>query len=588
MSLLNKYIFIFIILAASQNFSQIVKSINVEGNKVFSSSEIIGWAGINAGLKVNRGIIDMVKSRLAFQLAQRGYLHSIFNGTELITSSDTQKVDLKISITEGTPTFINNLNFLGVDSSFKSKILPMFEYMHGQIFNKFELEDDITNALTFYENNGYPFAKIVISSIYFYTDSVSKEFDADVYLQFKKGIYSKIDKIEIEGNKSTKDYVITRELRLKPGQEYSQKLIDELPKRLNMLGFFEPVTPPEFFLNSKNQGILRIRVKERQTNNFDGVVGYIPSTGQNQGGYLTGLVNISLQNLFGTGRAASIKWQQYNKYSQDLELKYLEPWLFNYPFNFIGSMVQRKQDSSYVQRTFQGTLEYLATDNISASVFISTETVIPTQLTNQIFTVFNSNSVTSGVNIKVDTRDDPYSPTEGFLFLNSYSYSRKKIYGPQQFITPAISTNVNLQRFTIDLSGYYQLFNRQVIALGLHGRELRGSFFEISDLFRLGGASTLRGYAEDQFLGNRIMWTNLEYRLLLTQRTFTFAFLDTGYFLRNADPQLNVLKSEGFRIGYGIGFNVETNLGILSVSFALAKGDSFSDGKIHFGIVNQF
>ena len=588
MSLRTKYILILILAAACQSFSQTIQSVSVEGNKTFSSGDIIGWSGVNTGTKVTNGIIDTIKSRIAFQLAQRGYLHSIFKGTKLVNPTDSLKVDLIISINEGKPTYINNLKFLDVDSSFNSKILPMFEYLHGQIFNKFELENDISNALIFYENNGYPFAKIVVSSIYFYTDTVLKEYNADVYLKFNKGIYSKIDKIEIDGNKSTKDYVITRELRLKPGQEYSQKLIDDLPKRLNKLGFFEPVTPPEFFLNSKNQGILRIKVKERQTNNFDGVIGYIPSTGQNQGGYLTGLVNISMQNLFGTGRAVSIKWQQYNKYSQDLELKYLEPWLFNYPFNFIGSMVQRKQDSSYVQRTFQGTLEYLATDNISASVFVSTESVIPTVLTNQVFTVFNSNAVTSGINLKIDTRDDPYSPTEGILFLNSYSYSRKKIYGPQQFITPAISTNVNLQRFTLDLSGYYQLFNRQVIALGLHGRELRGSFFEISDLFRLGGASTLRGYSEDQFLGNRIMWTNLEYRLLLSQRTYTFAFLDTGYFLRNANSQLNVLKSEGFRIGYGVGFNVETSLGVLSVSFALAKGDSFSDGKIHFGIVNQF
>jgi outer membrane protein insertion porin family len=588
MLLLNKYIFILFIAAASQNFSQTIQSINVEGNNNFSSSEIAGWTGVNAGTKVFAGIIDSVKSHLAFQFAQRGYLHSSFEGTGLVSEADTQKVDLKISIIEGEPTYINKIIYSDMDSASKNKILPMFEYLQGQIFNKFELENDISNALTFYENHGYPFAKVIISSIYFYSDSSAKEFAADIYLKFDKGIYSKIDKIQISGNKSTKDYVITRELRLKPGQEYSQKLIDDLPKRLNKLGFFEPVSQPDFFLNSKNQGILKINVKERQTNNFDGVIGYIPSTGQKKGGYLTGLVNISLRNLFGTGRAASIKWQQYNQYSQDLELKYLEPWIFNYPVNFIGSMVQRKQDSSYVQRTFQGSLEYLATEDISASVFVSTKSVIPTQLTNQVFTVFNSSTVTTGINFKIDTRDDPYSPTSGILFLNSYSYSRKKIYGPQQYITPDISTNIHLQRFTADISGYYELFNRQVIALGLHGRELRGSFFEISDLFRLGGANTLRGYSEDQFLGNRITWTNLEYRLLLSQRTFTFAFLDTGYFLRNADPQLKVQKSEGFKIGYGVGFNVETSLGILSVSFALARGDSFSDGKIHFGIVNQF
>ena len=147
---------------------------------------------------------------------------------------------------------------------------------------------------------------------------------------------------------------------------------------------------------------------------------------------------------------------------------------------------------------------------------------------------------------------------------------------------------MNLQRFTLDIGGYYQLFSRQVIALGLHGRELRGSFFENSDLFRLGGTNTLRGYREEQFLGSRIGWSNLEYRLLLTRRTFAFLFFDTGYYYRKPEPDRNILKQEGFKTGYGIGLNIETGVGVLGVSFALAAGDSFSEGKIHFGIVNEF
>jgi len=51
---------------------------------------------------------------------------------------------------------------------------------------------------------------------------------------------------------------------------------------------------------------------------------------------------------------------------------------------------------------------------------------------------------------------------------------------------------------------------------------------------------------------------------------------------------LDIQKTEGFRIGYGVGFNLETSLGILRVSFALAKGEPFSEAKIHFGIVNEF
>lgn len=585
---LVKYIFVSFLLITPSLHAQIIESTSIFGNKDFSEEEIINWSGIKPGSQVTSNLIDTVKSRLALQFGNRGYFHSSFEKSNLERSADSLKYKLNIVINEGEPTYINKINITGLDSELSPKIFPIFFYVKGRIFNKFELEGNISSALTYFENNGYPFAKIIISSIYFFTDTVHDEYLADINLNIEKGIKSQIDRIEINGNLSTKDYVILRELRFKTGEEYSQRAIDDISKKLNRLGYFEPVSEPQFFLDSRNNGILKINVKEKQTNNFDGIIGYIPGTSSGESGYLTGMVNVSLINLFGTGRAAAIRWQQYNRSSQDLELRYLEPWLFNYPFNLTTRFFQRKQDSSYVQRSIEGTIEYLATENISASIFLSSESVIPTQTNVPVFTVYNSNAITTGINIKVDSRDDPYAPTEGILFLTSYSFSKKKIYGEDQSISPETPSSLNLQRLTLDLDGFYKLFNRQIIALGIHARELRGSFFEISDLFRLGGANTLRGYTEDQFLGNRILWTNFEYRLLLTKRTFGFLFFDTGYYLRSADPVRNILKNEGYKIGYGLGFNIETNLGVLRVSFALAKGDSFSQGKIHFGIVNEF
>ncbi len=587
MLLRAKKIILIFLLSGLSIFPQTIKSIIVKGHYDLSKNDIINWSGIKSGTKYFAGIEDSVKYRLAGNLAAIGYLHASFKGTGLEKSEDTSKETFVIKIEQGPPTYFKNINFSGLDSVQSTIIPPIFNYLKGQIFNRTDIENAIKQSLGYFENNGYPFAKIIISSVYFYYDSTAKDNYANLKIIFSPGILSRIDYFEIIGNTKTKDYVILRELRLTKGELYSQKVIDAIPSTLNKLGFFEPVSRPKFFLNPRNEGILRITVKERQTNNFDGVVGYNPAT-QNQSGYLTGLVNVSLRNIFGTGRAAAINWQQLDKYSQLLELKYLEPWLFGYPFNITGDLLQRKQDSTYIDRSISATLEYLATETVSAAFTISSEQVIPSIGDSTVFTVFNSSIITTGLNITIDTRDDPFAPTKGILFMDSYSFSRKKINGPAQFISPGTQTNVNLQRLTIDLSLYYEIFQRQVIAFGLHGRELRGSSFEVSDLFRLGGANSLRGYREDQFLGNRIFWSNLEYRALLTRRTFGFLFFDTGYFLRNADPTLKVQKTEGFKTGYGLGINLETNLGILRVSFALAGGDTFSDAKIHFGIVSEF
>ena len=58
--------------------------------------------------------------------------------------------------------------------------------------------------------------------------------------------------------------------------------------------------------------------------------------------------------------------------------------------------------------------------------------------------------------------------------------------------------------------------------------------------------------------------------------------------MRPMDEVRGIPKSDAFKYGYGIGVQLETGLGNLGVSFALGEGDSFSNGKVHFGLINEF
>jgi outer membrane protein insertion porin family len=588
MTHLTKYSLIIFILFSINHSAQTLKSFEVNGSYNFSDSDYLQWSGLRINQLFFNGILDSAKNRIANNLAKNGYYFFEFIDDEVIISSDSASFNLIINLKENNPVIVKNILFEGLDSMSIPEIENQIYFLKGEVFNKEEFEAELDKILIKFENAGYPFSKITISSVIIYTDSLNEENFADIYLLFDKGTESKIDKVEIVGNTSTKDYVIIRELRISPGEIYSQKKIEEFPKRLNRLRFFEPVNNPSFYFNSKNEGILQIEVKEKNTNNFDGIIGYIPPNQNEDAGYITGLVNISLRNLFGTGRAAAIRWNKYDRNSQELDLKYLEPWIFSFPVNVNLNLYQKIQDTTYVQRKFEAAIDYLATEDISASVFISTESVIPTERAIPVFTVYNSSYLNTGIALKIDTRDDPYSPVSGVLFLNTYSYSNKTINGPDEYITPTTVTSLNLRRITLSFYFFYQIFTRQVFAFGVNAKELRGPTFENSELFRLGGNSTLRGYREEQFLGSRIAWSNLEYRFLFTKRTFGFVFFDTGYYLRPEEVNKNIPKAEDFLYGYGVGLNVETGIGVLAVSYALGEGDTFSDGKIHFGIVNEF
>lgn len=585
---LTKYSIILLITISSISFPQKLNSFDVNGNFNFDDQQYLEWSGLRLNQSIFSGILDSAKLRIAKNLLLQGFYFFKFINSDLEISSDSSTFKISFEVEEDNQIILKNIFVDAIDSGSAEQINKQFDFLEGQVFNKTEIEQSIENLLVQFENSGYPFAKVIVTSVDIYSDSIDGNNYADVYLKIVSGKESKIDKVEIRGNTSTKDYVILRELRLETGMSYSQKRIEEFPQRLNRLRFFDPVAVPQFYINSKNEGVLLVEVKEKNTNNFDGIIGYIPPGKNENSGYVTGLVTISLRNLFGTGRAVALKWNKFNRNSQELDLRYLEPWFLSFPLNINLGLYQKVQDSTYVQRKLEGAIEYLATESISASVTVAAESVVPTVRAVPVFTVYNSSYITTGLNLKIDTRDDPYAPTEGILFINSYALSKKTINGPAEYLSPTLNTSVNLQRFSVSFAFFYELFSHQVVAIAVNGRELRGLIFENSDLYRLGGTNSLRGYREEQFLGSKIYWSNLEYRALFTRRSYGFIFFDTGYYLRPAETDKNIPKTEDFLYGFGLGLNIETGLGVLRVSYALGKGDTFSDGKIHFGILNEF
>ena len=73
-----KIVFSIFLLISSTVYSQKISSIEVEENKVFDKNQISAWSNAGVGEKVFPGLIDSVKSKLAFNLAQRGYKRILF------------------------------------------------------------------------------------------------------------------------------------------------------------------------------------------------------------------------------------------------------------------------------------------------------------------------------------------------------------------------------------------------------------------------------------------------------------------------------------------------------------------------------
>ena len=564
--------------------SPLIRTIELNGNSAFTTREILQWLSSRPARDYSAPLLVNDRQMIVEHYRRQGFLAACVDSVQLVFTSDTSSVDLAIWISEGRQTVVGSITLSGVTALPPAELLGGFEVHKGDPLDESVLERDIESLLARYEHYGYPFAQCSVSRL---SGRAGTDQDTlDITLAVLEHERVTIDEIKVEGNTETDPSVVVRETRISPGEVYNPAKIEAIRQRLNRLNIFASVDEPQVYLRRDKGGLL-LRVQEGSTNTFDGVLGYVPGALPGESGYVTGLANVSMRNLLGTGRKLNFRWQREDRHSQELGLRYVEPWLFSLPLNIGFGFLQRQQDTSYVRRVFDTRAELMMNEELSISGLFGVESVIPSA-DAELQRVFKSSTTTAGLELQYDGRDDPYSPSSGVRYRTDYQYGRKHLSDVPTAAAGQGSGRATVQRFGLDLEVYVPLFTRQVLALAVHGRELRSGQIEDGEMFRLGGARTLRGYREGQFVGSRVVWANTEYRLLPGRRTFLYGFVDTGYYYRPADPARSVIQSDAFKYGYGVGVQLETGLGLVGVSFALGQGDSFSDGKVHFGLINEF
>ncbi len=565
---------LFVVLLPAAAGSPLVGTVEIRGNQQISTRDILSWITLHPAAQFAPAMLDSDLVSITSHYRSAGFLNCRAAAALAEWSADSSRIDLQIAVHEGPQTVVHAIKVTGNSAMQSGDLLESIDLHAGMAFDRTILEGDIATLLHRYEQLGFPFASCTVTDIQLVGDSAESMLDIDLAVNEGKEFH--INEIRVEGNRETDPSVVVRETRLRRNELFNPEKVGKIRDRLRRLNIFSAVEEPELFLRDTVGG-LNIRVREGNTNTFDGIVGYVPSNGTGQGGYVNGLASVTMRNLFGTGRKLSFRWQREDRYSQEIGVQYLEPWIFGQPVNLGGGFQQRQQDSSYVTRDFSLKSELMLSEELSVGLLFLTNAVIPSA-TAGVVGISRSRSTSVGAEILYDTRNDSYSPTGGARYRTDYQYGRRNIGG----------TSTLVQHLSIDLDFYLSTFSRQVVAMGVHGREIQGDSPEESELYRFGGARSLRGYRENQFVGSRIAWSNTEYRFLLARKSFLYGFIDSGYYYRPADLERTVAATDGLKLGYGIGIQLETDLGVMGVSFALGEGDSFSTAKIHFGLNNDF
>ncbi len=559
--------------------------VEIVGNREFSANQLKNWLGLKRNVLVTTEQVREQAQLMLDHLTERGYFFARVDSIAYDYNADSSQVGVTLSLDEGKRTKVESVQFEGVDST-ATQIRADLQTQAGNLFSPAVLEQDIEYLIAHYEARGHPYARVEVSQLRLAPDNADTEQGLHIRLQVDPGPAVQIDDIEIVGNTQTRASVVLRELPVAVGDLYNQEEIDRIRPKLLKLGFFKWVNPPRLELLDGDRGRLVIELAEGSHNRFDGVIGYNPATAASDG-FVTGLLDIRFGNLFGTGRKAEARWERRTEKTQEFRLSYTEPWVAGLPINAGFGFEQLIQDTSYVQRQIGLNASVLFGDNISLFSRISRSTISPDSLARLRFSIPASSSLNLELGLAFDTLTEPLNPRNGVRYRTAFEWSRKRVRQPDADMG---DESFNLKRLSVDFENYFSIFRWQVVAIALHGREITTDepVVQLTDQYRFGGTKTLRGYREEQFRGSRIAWANFEYRYLLGRHSRFFLFFDLGYFFRQEIVQQNLVARDGVKPGYGLGLRLDTPLGFFGIDYGLGEGDSFSNGKVHIGLTNEF
>lgn len=587
----------------------LIHQLRFSGNTHLSEKELIALFGWKKEKLYTREEIIEGFERIVASYRDEGFIFAETSSNIIAIAGTGQvngetPVSITVEIVEGKPLRTGTLTFSGHQRFSEAEIRDQLGIEEGRFLTQVALEQGIERIQTLYSEHGYPKVEIEPKNIQLLPETGTINFE----LNIREGTQIRIGEVKVSGLQKTKTKVVLREIYVKPNDNFKQQDIDTSYRRLRNLGYFYQVNPNVLESGETEDKInFHARVTEARTGQLSGVIGYAPpDSDADSAPQLTGVLEARETNLLGTGRQVNLYWK--SGLLKILRVGYAEPWIFGKPLTIgieYGQLKQQNSDSGQLQgfpdnvpeivseeqsgsvsattnfgRVFEGimTLGYkrinvpnvglpsatppalgFQTPNLSDPRAVS-----PAEPTPYIGTKY---SVT--LRLTRDTRDYFLNPTRGRRDSIAFEVSR---------------SDFRLRKVWLSVQQYFPTWRKQTVAVELHGAAAWGVNIPPTELFYLGGATTLRGYDEDWFSGPRRVYANLEYRFLVGPDSQIFVFTDLGAVTLIETPSV----FDRLRVGYGFGARLESRGGILRINYGLAAGDSLLQGKIHVNLGAAF
>ncbi len=470
--------------------------------------------------------------------------------------------------------------------------------IHLSNFNEVPINITRINAIfekiiTFYENNGFPFAGIQLDSIVWRDSYI----ESAMHLQKKSKVT--IDSIKITGDVKVNPIYLYNYIELKPGDAYQEQKIKNIKTKLDEWTFASLKKSP-FVIFTKNTATLELELAKKKSSNFQGILGVLPNSDGKI--TITGDARIRLENTFFKGESFNMQWKRIQNNTQNLNLKFAYPYLLNTRIGVASEFDLFRKDTTFSNLQARLALQYLFTSKDYFQVFINqkTSSLLSTQNVSTIASQFLDISLTSyGIGFVEDKLDYKLNPRKG-IFIDCSGSVGNKVIKKNPRVRSEVYDSLKLKTLDINTKIVVQVFipvtERFVIKTGVQDQRIINENLFENEFFRIGGLFTLRGFDEESIYASSFSIATFEPRFILEKNSYLYVFFDGAYYQNNTKGK----KIEGYPFGFGAGISFETKPGIFTFTYALGRntfyengakkdsGFSVRAGKVHFGFINYF
>jgi outer membrane protein assembly factor BamA len=530
-----------------------------------------------------------VAARVLRQLRRLGHYDAVLDSAGVDTLAGRPRVRLYADL--GPRAVVGRIRISGADSLSADRLRDRMDTRPGRPLDPERLEADLAAILRAYDAAGLPLAQVRVADTRLRRPSGKGERPRiDLTLAVDEGPALRLARVAVPDEARSSPRLIARLARVDVGAPLQNYDPAAIRTRLQQSGLFARVGRPELRVTPGGDATLFVPVTDASPGTFDLVVGYLPPAGTDDGGQLVGNGQLQLRNVFGGGREFALQLDRRPAQVSLFDVRAADPFLFGRSLRLAAAFHGEQRDSTFAKRVYE--LEAAIRPSLTWEVggSVRREVTRPGQAGTRILRgeqqIPRSEAFFYGATVRVHRVDRPQNPRQGIRVDAAVEQGRKR--RAVRRVTAAGDTTterrtLRQERIRLHARGYVPTFARQLVALGLDARLLRSDDYDASDLFRIGGAQTLRGYDEDRFLGRIVARALVEYRVQIDRVSYAYAFTDVGVIDTPETPELDARRQ--WKPGFGIGIQFGTPLGLVNVSYALSPEDpSPATGRIHLGL----